>query len=167
VSFSTSRRVFLREKLTEISNSQENKMKNKPMLTMLTICLLALASFMATTAFAGSAHFVGTCTATNNHDGTVTVTGKEAGLGGESINVTTTVIAECINGGDKHPKATNKTANTTSTPVTVHNGKADIDITVPVVTSPRCSAPMTLAIDSCTIYDSTNSLGPQNCTVVQ
>jgi hypothetical protein len=136
--------------------------------TIAAMCLVVITCFTATTAFAGSPHFVGTCTATLNPDGTVTFNnGKEAGLGDEAqITANLTVIAECINGGGKHPKATNKTANTFTENVPVQNGQATYEsITVgPVVTSPSCTPPMTLAIDSATINDTTNGL-TQSCTV--
>jgi len=111
---------------------------------------------------------VGTCTATLNPDGSVTFNnGKEAGLGDEAqINANLTVIAECINPGSHHPKAANKTANTFTENIPVQNGKATYEsITVgPVVTSPSCTPPMTLAIASAAIDDTTNSL-TQSCTV--
>jgi hypothetical protein len=139
--------------------------------SFLTVTCLAIAGilFTAAPALAGSPHFVGTCTATLNPDNTVTFTGKEAGLGGEAqISSTLTVIAECINNGGNHPKASNKTANTTGTSVPVQNGMADYNssnaTTSPVTTSPSCSPQMTLAIASATITDNTNGIS-QSCTV--
>jgi hypothetical protein len=139
--------------------------ETKQMKLRMTMCLAVIA-FSATTAFAGSPHFVGTCTATLNPDNTVTLVGKEAGLGNEAqIDNTFTVIAECINGGGNHPKASNKTANVSSTATPVQNGKADINFTTPPVqTSPSCSPPMTLAIASAMITDTTNGIS-QTCTV--
>jgi len=124
--------------------------------------------FTAAPAWAGSPHFVGTCTATLNPDNTVTFAGKEAGLGGETqIVAQFTVVAECINGGGNHPKAANKTANVFTSNEPVQNGKADESDTVgPVVTSPSCSPPQTLAIASATINDTTNGIS-QSCTVIQ
>src|SRR6266568_7253164 len=66
--------------------------------TIAAMCLVVITCFTATTAFAGSPHFVGTCTATLNPDNTVTFSGKEAGLGNEAqIQSQFTVVAECIN----------------------------------------------------------------------
>jgi hypothetical protein len=134
--------------------------------TMIVLTIFAV-SFMAVPAFAGSPHFVGTCTVTQNSDNTVTVVGKEAGLGSEAqINSKLTVIAACINPGGKNPKAANKTANVSSTTTPVQNGKADINFTstTPLQTQPSCDPPMTLTIVSATLTDSTNNIS-QSCTV--
>jgi hypothetical protein len=57
----------------------------------------------ASTAWAGSPHFVGTATVTKSGN-TLTVSAKEAGLGDEpQINITLTATALCINGGGNHP----------------------------------------------------------------
>jgi hypothetical protein len=134
--------------------------------TLAAICLVVIACFTSTTAFAGSPHFVQTCTATLNPDNTVTFSGKEAGLGDEAqISAQFTIVAECINPGSNHPKASNKTANTFTQNFPVQNGKAEESATVgPVVTSPSCTPPMTLAIATAAINDLTNGIS-QNCTV--
>jgi hypothetical protein len=87
--------------------------------SMLTICLLALASFMATTASAQSPHFISAsdAIATAGTDaGDLSVTFKESGLGN---NVTIPYTASgngsatyaCINKGGNHPSASNKVTN--------------------------------------------------------
>jgi hypothetical protein len=58
---------------------------------------------------AGSPHFIKSAFTISNTDGTLTVSGKEAGLGDEEqIHVELSATALCINPGDKHPRATNK-----------------------------------------------------------
>jgi hypothetical protein len=80
--------------------------------TMLSICLLALATFMVTAAQAQSPHFIKTSASVQNN-GNLTVSFKEAGLG-SNVNIDYLASANgsatygCINGGGNHPKATNK-----------------------------------------------------------
>jgi len=79
---------------------------------MLTICLLALATFLVTAAQAQSPHFIKTSASVQNN-GNLTVSFKEAGLG-SNVNIDYLASANgsatygCINGGGNHPKATNK-----------------------------------------------------------
>ncbi len=87
--------------------------------TMLTICLLALASFMATTAWAQSPHFISASDVlitTGTDAGDLVVSFKEAGLGDNVlINYTAagngSATYACINGGGNHPQAGNKVTN--------------------------------------------------------
>ena len=112
----------------------------------------------ATTAIAGSAHFVGTPTFTTSGN-TITVTAKEAGLGDEAqITAVLSGTASCINGGGNHPKAVNKASFATNSVVPVQNGKADYTITASVTFSPSCSPPMTVQFTSATLTDTTNNL---------
>src|SRR5712692_6888466 len=112
----------------------------------------------ATTAFAGSAHFVGTPSFTTSGN-TITVTAKEAGLGGEAqIVAVLSGTAACINGGSNHPKAANKASFTSSSTEPVQNGMADYTLTATVTFSPSCSPPMTVQFTSATLTDTTNNL---------
>src|SRR5215475_7204668 len=65
---------------------------------------IAFVSFLAATgAWAGSPHFV-ECSVTTSGN-TLTVDGKEAGLGDEDqITVVVTADALCINSGGNHPR---------------------------------------------------------------
>src|SRR6266702_231887 len=75
--------------------------------TIAAMCLVVITCFTATTAFAGSAHFVGACTVTQSGS-TVSVSGKHARLGDETqIHVVISATALCINGGSNHAKANN------------------------------------------------------------
>ena len=98
--------------------------------------MVGLIAATAVTALAGNPHFVGDPVITV--DGrTITVTGKEAGLGDEAqIHVTLTATAECINGGGNHPKATNKTSVTAAGDFPVQNGKADFSLSATAVFQP-------------------------------
>src|SRR6266567_7461060 len=90
----------------------------------------------ATAAFAGSPHFVGTPTVTTSGN-TITVSAKEAGLGGEAqIVAVLSGTASCINGGSNHPKATNKASFSTSRTEPVQNGQANYTLTATATFSP-------------------------------
>jgi hypothetical protein len=120
----------------------------------LALCLGGLAS----PAFAGSPHFVGTPTATISGD-TVTVSGKEAGLGNETqIHVVVTADAACINPGDQHPEAANKESFSAEGTFPVQNGKADFSLSVTAVFSPPCVPPMTVLWSNIVVTDAANGL---------
>lgn len=132
--------------------------------TILVLAVLATLALATAPAWAGSPHYVGTCTATIS--GTcVTVSGKEAGLGDESqIFASFTATAECINGGTKHPKASNKTGVAGDGTFPVQNGKADITLQGCAVFQPDCTPPMTVTFTDVILYDNTNGIH-QTCTV--
>jgi len=82
-------------------------------LSILTCTMIALASFMATTARAQSPHFLRTSASGVNSDGTLNVCFKIAGLGSnQSIDVTASAHADatyaCRNRGQQCPNAANK-----------------------------------------------------------
>jgi hypothetical protein len=119
--------------------------------------LVGAVAAISTVAFAGSPHFVGSPTFSVSGN-TVTVSAKEAGLGGESIDVTLSGTAECINNGGKHPKAVNKTGFSSTETVPVHNGQATYTISATATFSPDCSPPMTVQFTSLVLTDTTNNL---------
>ena len=124
--------------------------------------VLGMVVLGATTlpAYAGSPHFVDdSATATNNHNGTVTVSGKEAGLGNETqIHINVTATALCINGGGNHPKAVNKTSANAQGDFPVQNGKADFSLNLTAVFQPSCSPPMTVQWTNIVVTDTTNNV---------
>ena len=129
-------------------------MKKLLAIAALTLTLAALT----TPAYAGSPHFVGTPTATISGD-TVTVQGKEAGLGNETqILVEVTADAACINPGDNHPQAGNKESFNATGTFPVQNGKADFSLTVVATFQPSCSPPMTVEWSNIVVKDVTNGL---------
>src|SRR5919108_2504902 len=105
------------------------------------VLALAAAAQSVPVAWAGSPHFVSvTVTRTGN---TLTVSGKEAGLGNETqVHIEVTATAECINGGDNHPKAANKEDLTAAGDFPVQNGKAEFSLALTPTLS--CSPPMTI-----------------------
>ena len=126
------------------------------------IAMAVLATLVLTLppAWAGEPHFVGQgCTLVSVSGACVTVNAKEAGLGDEAqINVLLTATAECINPGEKHPKAANKADVAADAEVPVQNGQATYTLTGCAVFQPECSPPMTVLITDITITDTTNDI---------
>jgi hypothetical protein len=112
----------------------------------------------ATTAWAGSPHFVGAVTKTQSGN-TLTVSGKEAGLGNEDqVHIVVEATALCINNGGKHPKAVNKASVSAEGTFPVQNGKADFSLTLTATFQPDCSPPMTVSFTDITVTDTTNGI---------
>lgn len=110
----------------------------------------------ATVAFADHPHF-NFANVTSVTSTSITVSFKESGLdhSQNTVNISLTGTAECINGGGKHPKASNKTAEGTSGTFNVSNGQASGSLTMTATISPNCSPPMTLAWTNITVTDTT------------
>lgn len=113
---------------------------------------------MALPASAGSPHFVGDVTVTQDGN-TLTVSGKEAGLGNETqVHITVTATAECINPGGNHPKAANKTSVSAAGDFPVQNGKALFSLSATATFQPDCSPPMTVRFSDITVADEEHDL---------
>lgn len=111
----------------------------------------------APSVFAGSPHFV-SVTATRNGD-TLTVSGKEAGLGSETqVHIEVTATAECVNGGGKHPKAVNKESISEEGDFPVQNGKAIFELTLRPSFQPDCSPPMTVRFSNVVVRDTAHDV---------
>lgn len=129
-------------------------------LLTLTAAVLIGSAALAGPAWAGSPHFVDDkVTATIDGD-TLTVSGKEAGLGDEAqVHIVVTATAECINGGGNHPKAANKETVTAEGDFPVQNGKAEFSLTLTAdVFDPSCSPPMSVAWSDITVTDETSGI---------
>ncbi len=99
-----------------------------------------------------------TVTATRT-DNTLTVSGKEAGLGDEAqVHIVVSATALCINGGGNHPKAVNKESVSNEGTFPVQNGKADFSLTLTAVFQPSCSPPMTVEFTNVSVTDTTNGI---------
>jgi hypothetical protein len=110
-------------------------------------------------AFAGSPHFVSNTVTATRSDNTLTVSGKEAGLGDEDqVHIVVTATAECINPGQHHPKAANKESVEAEGDFPVQNGKAEFSITLTATFQPECVPPMTLVFSNVTVTDTTNGI---------
>jgi hypothetical protein len=112
-----------------------------------------VVSVTATTAFAGSPHFISANASRSGN--TLTVDFKEAGLGNEpTVNIQVTATAQCINGGSNHPKAANKEQVSASGTFNVNNGQATGTLTV--TTNLSCSPPMTITFTNVVVTDTSN-----------
>ena len=110
-------------------------------------------------AFAGSPHFVANTVTASRSGDSITVSGKEAGLGDESqVHIVVNATAACINPGDHHPKAANKQSVSTSGDFPVQNGKAEFSLTLTATFQPSCSPPMTVVYTNVTVTDTTNGI---------
>jgi hypothetical protein len=125
----------------------------------LALTSILCVALVASAAFAGSPHFVDDSVQVSRSGSTLTVTGKEAGLGDESqVHIVVTATAECINGGLHHPKAANKTSVSAAGDFPVQNGKADFSLSVTATFQPSCSPPMTVQFTDVTVTDTTNGI---------
>lgn len=123
------------------------------------IAAFALVGALAGTVSAGSPHFIDSAWSVSASGATLTVSGKEAGLGDEAqVHIVVAATAECVNGGGNHPKAQNKATFSAAGDFPVQNGKADFSLSVTAVFSPDCSPPMTVVWTSVTVTDTTNGI---------
>jgi hypothetical protein len=108
---------------------------------------------------AGSPHFINSATSATVSGNTLTVSGKEAGLGDEAqVHIVVTATAECINPGSHHPKAANKTSVSAAGDFPVQNGKAEFSISVTATFQPDCTPPMTVVFTDIVVTDTTNGI---------
>lgn len=131
------------------------------MLRRFVVLFAALAALVlaAPAAFAGSPHFIQSAFNVTTSGNTLTVSGKEAGLGDEAqVHIVLTATAECINNGGNHPRAVNKTSVSTAGDFPVQNGKADFTLTATATFQPSCSPPMTVRFTNIVVQDTTNGL---------
>lgn len=120
--------------------------------------LLAPALVAVPAVWAGSPHFVGDITVTRSGN-TLTVCGKEAGLGNETqVHIVVTALAECINPGSHHPKAGNKEAFTVEGDFPVQNGKAEFCLDLTAILQPNCAPPMTIVFSDVKVCDAEHNV---------
>jgi hypothetical protein len=128
---------------------------------LIAVFFVTLVAFVVSmpAAVAGSPHFINNAFSITRDDNTLTVSGKEAGLGDEAqIHVELSATALCINPGGHHPKAVNKESVSAAGDFPVQNGKADFTLSVTATFQPECSPPMTVAFTDVTVTDTTNGL---------
>ena len=128
-------------------------------LTKLLLLAAVAAGIAVPAALAGSPHFISSAFSVSKSGTTLTVSGKEAGLGDEAqIHVVLSATAQCINPGQNHPKAANKTSVSAVGDFPVQNGKADFSLTATATFQPDCTPPMTVVFTDITVTDTTNNL---------
>ncbi len=118
---------------------------------VLTITVIALSGFMATTVLAQSPHYIkGPTVSFDTSTGDYSVSFKEAGLGSGPVTYTLTAglgsefTYQCFTKSDNAPHGAPNSVDangvTTSTTVTPHNGNVSATITM----SPDASAPLSI-----------------------
>ena len=119
--------------------------------------VLAMLVVAVPAVLAGSPHFV---SVTASREGnSITVSGKEAGLGNETqVHIEVTATAECVNGGKHHPKAQNKEALSAEGDFPVQNGKANFSLTLTASFQPECSPPMTVRFSHVVVTDTEHGI---------
>lgn len=123
------------------------------------IVLSVFLALGAQAAFAGSPHFVSNTVSVSREGNSLTVSGKEAGLGDEDqVHIVVTATAACINPGQHHPKAANKESVSAEGNFPVQNGKADFSLTVTATFQPDCTPPMTVVFSNVTVTDTTSGI---------
>jgi len=121
--------------------------------------VLAVCVIGVPVAWAGSPHFVSNTVKATRTDNTLLIQGKEAGLGGEEqVNILVTATAECINRGEKHPKAANKESLSEEGTFPVQNGKANFELSLTASFQPECAPPMSVVFSNVTVSDLTNGI---------
>src|SRR5437867_2275529 len=113
------------------------------------MAVLATLALTTSAGWAGSPHFVSCSATVDTSTNTLTVDGKEAGLGDESqIHVAASATAQCMNPGSKHPKATNKADVAADDTFPVQNGKALFSLDAAATFQPDCTPPMTVTFSN-------------------
>jgi hypothetical protein len=125
----------------------------------LILALVPVLVLIATPAHAGSPHFIKSAFEVSISGDTITVSGKEAGLGNvPSVHIVLVAEASCINGGQKNPNAANKDSFDAAGDFPVFNGKAEFELSVTAAFQPDCSPPMTLQWTRITVTDTDNNV---------
>jgi len=126
--------------------------------SLLLVIAGAAVAFALPAAWAGSPHFVGSISVTRT-DNSLTVSGKEAGLGNETqVHIVVTADAQCINPGGNHPKAGNKESFSAAGDFPVQNGKAEFSLTLTATFNPDCSPPMTVVFSNIVVTDTVHGV---------
>jgi len=127
--------------------------------TVLLLALVPVLVFTATPAYAGSPHFIKSAFEVSVSGNTITVSGKEAGLGNvPSVHIVLVAEASCINGGGKNPNAANKDSFSAAGDFPVFNGKALFELSVTAAFQPNCSPPMEVRWTRVTVTDTDNDV---------
>jgi len=129
---------------------EENMRLKRRILTLASV--LMISALAVTPVFAGSPHFTEVSVARDGNS--LTVSGKEAGLGNETqVHIVVSADAQCINPGTKHPKAGNKESFSAEGDFPVQNGKAEFSLTLTATFQPDCTPPMTVVFTNVVVCD--------------
>jgi hypothetical protein len=128
------------------------------LLAILAATLFSVALFPAA-AYAGGPHFVDDTVTATVSGNTLTVSGKEAGLGDEAqVHIVVSGTAACVNPGNNHPQAANKVSVSTAADFPVQNGKTYFSLSLTAVFQPSCSPPMTVEWSDIVVTDETSGI---------
>lgn len=132
---------------------------------LLVIASIVLAGLMAgwtwdeSPAWAGSPHFIGNAFSVTIDGNTLTVSGKEAGLGNEEqVHIVLSATAACVNPGGNKPQAANKQTVSAAGDFPVQNGQTEFTLTVTATFQPSCSPPMSVVFSNITVTDTTSGI---------
>jgi hypothetical protein len=127
--------------------------------TLAALLALAMMALAVPAAWAGSPHFVDDSVTATRTGNSLTVSGKEAGLGNEDqVHIEVSATAACLNPGQNFPQAANKQTVTAAGDFPVQNGKANFSLTLTATFQPKCSPPMTVVFGDVTVTDTTNGI---------
>lgn len=133
--------------------------RTRTLLAVVGVVFTVVALAFADPASAGSPHFVENSISLTKSGSTLTVSGKEAGLGDEEqVHIVVDATASCINPGNNKPQAANKETFSAEGDFPVQNGKANFSLTLIATFDPSCSPPMTVVWTDITITDETNGI---------
>jgi hypothetical protein len=133
--------------------------RSRTLLAVAGVVFTAVVLAFAEPALAGSPHFVDDTVTVTKSGNTLTVSGKEAGLGDEDqVHITVEATASCINPGNNKPQAANKETFSAEGDFPVQNGKANFSLTLTATFDPSCSPPMTVQWTDITVTDVTNGI---------
>ena len=125
------------------------------------VVLTALVALVAAPAHAhaDSPRFVDGAFSVRASGPTLTVDGREAGLGDQAeVRIVVTALALCVDGGGDRPETENRTSAGAAEDVPVQNGKAQFSVTLMASFQPRCGPPMTVAFRDIRVSDITNGV---------
>jgi len=121
--------------------------------------VLASIAIPAAPSWAGSPHFVDDTVTFTIAGDTLTVSGKEAGLGNEDqVHIVLTATANCVNPGGNEPQAANKESVSAEGDFPVQNGKALFTLSVTATFQPSCSPPMSVTFSDVMVTDETSGI---------
>ena len=119
----------------------------------------ALATLVAGPAHAGGPHFVSSAFSVSQSGSTLTVAGKETGLGGQDqVRVVVTALALCVDGSGERDETVNRTSAGVAGDVAVRYCKADFYLMLFASFQPRCAPPMTVDFRDIRVSDITNDV---------
>jgi hypothetical protein len=120
---------------------------------------VALAMLVAGPAHAGGARFVSDAFSVSQSGSTLTVAGKETGLGDQGeVRVVVTALALCIDGSGDRDETVRRTSAGVAGDVPVRSGRAEFSLTLMASFQPQCAPPLTVAFRDIRVTDITNDV---------